>query len=304
MVKRTTLTACALVATLLAGCAGSDGADEAPVAREPAEQAQAQPGKAKRAATRRARKEARRAARKPRAATAPATRRAPSGGDAGERRVAGTARRRAAARPRTRMFPAGGTYRYRQTGYEDFCQAASCTREQLPPTQVIAQRVLAASGSSATLASEERGSPYRSVHTRWVYTPRSALITQLSFRVRYQGFGYSRGYRPRPAIVSLRFPLTPGRQWAGRWAAQTSGSYRARVVEVAPVRAAGKTIRAAKVVTTTYLRGELKGRADLTAWIDSNTRAIVQTLGRVDVTSSFGRYVSEFHTLLASAPGY
>ncbi len=207
-------------------------------------------------------------------------------------------------RPQARLFPATGRYRYSQTGYEDFCQAGTCRREPLPGVQTIATRLLGRSGARATVESQERGSRYRTVRIVTAYTPERALLTDVSFRVSYQGLTYSRAYRPRPPIASLRFPLSPGRRWSGRWDAPTSGSYVVRVVGRDPVTAAGRRIGAVKVATTTYLRGELRGRVDVTAWIDPRTKAVVRMIGDVDVASTVGRYISKFHALLASAPGY
>lgn len=202
-------------------------------------------------------------------------------------------------------YPAPGTYRFAQSGYEEFCDSAGrCDKENLPSRQPVTLRYENRSNSSAMVVSEQKASNSRVARTWTRYTSSSAHITKVYVLMEYSGFRFERTYVPQPPVEALRFPLTEGEAWAGRWKASTSGSYAVRVGAPRRIEVGGRSVAAYEVQTTTEFRGDFEGRSRITTYVDSGSKAIVATEGVLNVTSQFGRYTTSFETKLMSGPGY
>lgn len=201
------------------------------------------------------------------------------------------------------VYPSTGRYVYAQSGYEEFCQA-TCDRADLPAQQPVDVLHRDVSARSATVVSSAQISGSRSTRTTVVFTRDHAFIEELYTRLEYEGFAFSETIEPRPAIDSMRFPLGSAGSWSGRWDDATSGSYAIEVAGTEAVMVGGRSVTAVKIVSSTTLRGRYEGTADLTAWVDPDTNMIVRANGSMDISSSFGKYRSEFETILRSGPGY
>lgn len=206
------------------------------------------------------------------------------------------------AGPSGPVWPAPGDYLYSQKGFEEFC-SGTCSHERLPPRQEIDTRVTQETSNGAVVVTETRseGQVMRTT-TRWSRT--TALITQVYIRLTYRGFTFEQTYAPSPAVASLRFPLSSGKGWAGSWSGRVSGDYAVSVAGAEKVSAAGRSVKAVKLSTRTNFRGEFRGVANATLWLDPRTRAIVKTAGNLDVESNFGRYATGFKTALIGGPEY
>ncbi len=222
------------------------------------------------------------------------------GGDGSKRQAPGSGSR--GARTSGPIWPAPGVYVYSQKGFEEFC-SGTCSHERLPSRQQIDTRVTHRTSNGAVVVTETRseGQVMRTT-TRW--SSGTALITRVYIRLTYRGFTFEQTYAPSPAVASLRFPLAAGKGWAGSWSGRVAGDYAVSVAGTQKVSAAGRSVKAVKLSTRTNFRGEFKGVANATLWLDPRTRAIVKTAGNLDVESNFGRYATGFKTALIGGPGY
>ena len=202
------------------------------------------------------------------------------------------------------VYPAAGRYLYRQSGFERFCQATRCEDQALPATQPIHVSLREPSPDRAVVVSEIEASGNRTVRTTSTFTRRSALVTEVYARFSYEGFTFENTYRPEPPVESLRFPLSEGDSWSGRWKDSTSGDYAIDVLEVEEVSVGGAAINAFKLSSVTNFEGEFEGTAKALIWVDPSTKVVVKTTGRLDLRSAFGRYITEFSNALRSGPGY
>jgi hypothetical protein len=130
------------------------------------------------------------------------------------------------------------------------------------------------------------------------------VITKVYVHFSYSGVEFDNTYTPDPPVEALRFPLETGASWSGSWKADTSGEYQVGIGKKETISIGGKRVQAFKIVTSTDFHGQFEGRSRINAWIDPRTQAIVKTDGVLNVTSTFGRYSTVFHTQLRSAPGY
>ncbi len=164
-------------------------------------------------------------------------------------------------------YPAAGTYTYRRSGYRKICGGSACDKEKLPQRQDIVTRLTQETDSSAVVVSEEEteDSYFRST-TR--FTSEGAFVLELHTRFSYGGFEFEDTYRPDPPVASLRFPLEVGNRWAGRWKADVSGSYKARVLAREGVALPWGDVQAVKVFSHTEFEGDFEGSADTTVWVD------------------------------------
>lgn len=200
--------------------------------------------------------------------------------------------------------PAAGTYTYAQSGHEEFCDASSCERKELPPTQDVVTTHERRSENEVVVVTQADSSTSRSTTTTTRYSRAGALITNVKVRFNYEGFRFDNSYQPDPPVESLRYPLRAGSRWTGRWEDSTSGSYTISVGESTSVRVGSMTVQAFPVRARTTFEGEFDGEADVITWIDPATAAVVKLEGEIDVKSVFGRYSSEFTANLRSGPGY
>lgn len=198
------------------------------------------------------------------------------------------------------LHPAAGRYVYSQTGYERFCQAATCDQQPLPARQPIVVTVQ----QPGVVVSEIRASDNRIVRTTTVFSRKDARVTHVYARFSYEGFSFENSYEPRPPVVSLRFPLKEGARWSGSWEDSTSGDYSVDVLGREGLEVNGAAVQAYKLATVTNFRGEFSGSSKALVWVDPATKAVVKTSGKLDLRSSFGRYVTEFNNMLRSGPGY
>ena len=200
-------------------------------------------------------------------------------------------------------YPAAGTYSYRQKGFEEFCQGASCERERLPARQPVTIETENAGPDQATVEIEIK-SGSRTVRSTTRFDRAHALITKVYVRFAYSGFNFEETYTPEPPVDSLRFPLTAGESWSGSWRDSTSGDYRVAVFDKETLQVGGRSVQAFHYQTFTDFRGQFSGRSKVDTWIDPATKAIVKTDGVLNVTSAFGRYSTSFKTELRSGPEY
>ncbi len=202
------------------------------------------------------------------------------------------------------LHPAAGRYVYSQSGFERFCQAATCDERPLPARQPVDVTLRGRDGTSAVVVSEARSSDARTVRTTTAYTRRNAAVTDVYARFAYEGFAFENSYTPRPPVETLRFPLKQGKAWSGSWKDSTSGDYSINVLGRDMVEVNGTVVTAFKLSMVTRFRGEFTGTSKALLWIDVATKSMVKTSGAIDVRSTFGRYVSEFNNTLRSGPGY
>ena len=200
--------------------------------------------------------------------------------------------------------PAAGTYVYDQSGFEEFCDATECERQDLPPTQEVATSHEDRSGEAVVVVTEAESSDSRYTKTTTHHTRRQALITNVQVRFNYEGFSFNNSYQPDPPVESVRYPLREGSSWSGEWKDSTSGEYSIEVGASRSVTVGNATVQAYPVRTHTTFTGEFEGTADVITWIDPATAAVVKIEGELRVRSVFGRYASEFSASLRSAPGY
>lgn len=200
-------------------------------------------------------------------------------------------------------YPAPGSYTYSQDGYEEFCQAATCEREELPARQPVSILTDQGGPDGAIVVMEMR-SGNRLVRSTTRFNREHALVTKVYVRFAYNGFTFEETYSPEPPVDSLRFPLTAGESWSGSWRDSTSGDYRIRVFDKEAMSVGGRSVQAFRYETFTDFRGQFNGRSKVETWIDPATKAIVKTRGVLNVTSAFGRYSTSFGTQLQSGPAY
>lgn len=202
-------------------------------------------------------------------------------------------------------YPAPGNYRFAQSGYEEFCDSAGrCDKEDLPSRQPVKLSYERRTNDSAVVVTEQEASDSRMARSWTKFTRSGAHITKMYVRFVYSGFRFERTYVPKPPVEAVRFPLTEGESWSGRWKASTSGSYSVRVGAPRRVEVGGRSVAAYPVDTTTKFRGDFEGRSRITAYIDAHSKSIVATDGVLNVTSQFGRYTTVFETRLVTGPGY
>jgi hypothetical protein len=200
-------------------------------------------------------------------------------------------------------YPDAGRYTYAQEGWEEFCQAA-CDRQDLPDRQTLKIELRGANSDRAVVEAEAQQSSNRTTRTTLLFTRDSALITNVYAKVAYSGFTFEENYEPDPPVRSLLFPLSVGRRWSGEWKADTSGDYSVSVTGRESIEVDGRRIDAFVVSTSTDFRGEYDGSADITAWVDPETRSIVKSTGKVHLESRFGSYGTEFEITMLKGPGY
>lgn len=211
----------------------------------------------------------------------------------------------AARAPSSLPYPASGNYIYAQSGTEAFCDpAGNCDREDLPATQKVASTYGSRSDDEAIVVQEARMSEGRIVRTTLHFTGAAAFVTDVYYRLQYQGFDLSEEYQPDPPVPSVRFPIAAGNEWSAKWSADTSGDYHARVTGVDQVTVGDRTVDAYRIETLSHFRGEYKGKGSVVIWFDAASKTIVRTNGALDLKASYGSYQTTFETRLKSAPGF
>lgn len=85
---------------------------------------------------------------------------------------------------------------------------------------------------------------------------------------------------------------------------RTSGTYTVEVRERATVDVGGRVVQAWPLHVETTFRGDFEGTSDVVVWVDPATAAIVKSSGRIDVSSFFGEYRTNFVATLREGPGY
>jgi hypothetical protein len=206
--------------------------------------------------------------------------------------------------PDSLPYPSAGKYTYAQKGFEEFCQGASCDKQDLPATQTIDTSYAARSGATATVVTEARSSDRQTLTTTTQWGPDKAAVTKVVVDFSYSGFEFSQTYEPQPAVEAFLFPLKAGKRWSGRWDARTSGDYKARVIAAEDFEIDDKPTKVYKISTVTNFKGDFTGRAQTTVWLDARTRTIIKTDGKIAVASSFGEYTSTFQTIIQHGPNY
>jgi len=202
------------------------------------------------------------------------------------------------------VYPAAGSYLYAQSGFEKFCSGGSCERQALPERQTARITLRSRTDERAVVVTETSSSGDRMLRTTATFTRANSLITDVYTRLSYRGFAFENEYHPAPPVESLRFPLRDGARWSGSWEDSTSGDYSVQVFGPSSVTVDGRTVQAFQVATTTRFEGEFEGEAKTLTWVDPATKAIVKLSGAIDLTSTYGRYVTEFSSSLRSGPRY
>lgn len=202
------------------------------------------------------------------------------------------------------LFTAAGRYEYKQSGYERFCSATSCERQDLPERQTIDVTVRDRTSERAVVVAEAEASGNRVVRTTTLFTRRVAAVTNVYTRFTYEGFTYENTYQPDPPVVSLRFPLSDGKRWSGEWRDSTSGTYSFVVAGREQIEVGGAAVQAFKIDYEMTFRGEFEGSSQGSVWIDPATRVAVVASGKLDLRSAFGRYTTDGRTQLTSGPRY
>jgi len=202
------------------------------------------------------------------------------------------------------VYPAAGSYLYSQSGFEKFCSGGSCERQALPERQTARITLRSRTDEKAVVLTETSSSGDRMLRTTATFTRANSLITDVYTRLSYRGFAFENEYHPAPPVESLRFPLRDGARWSGSWEDSTSGDYSVQVFGPSSVTVNGGAVRVFQVATTTRFEGEFQGEAKTLTWVDPATKAIVKLSGAIDLTSTYGRYVTEFSSSLRSGPRY
>jgi len=211
-------------------------------------------------------------------------------------------RERAAPQPRF-GFPRPGPYTYSQQGYEEFC-TSTCASGPLPARYSTHVSHGRSSRRSIVVIETTRHSDHRTVRTITRHTRSAALVSEVVPTFTYRGERHRGTYRPSPRIETLRLPLTTGRVWSGDWRGRTSGSYRMEVTGSDRIQAAGRSIRAVRVVMRMDFRGRHDGYSVVTTWVDPTRRVVIASVGSMEIRSAFGRYTTDFDTRLRDGPGY
>lgn len=198
-----------------------------------------------------------------------------------------------------RPDPESGRYTFAQQGWEEFC-AGTCSRGDLPPSAQIDTTVSPAGAGTLQVVSESRSSEERSTETTSVVSARSVEVTRVELR--YGSF--SNTYDPSPPVKSLDLPLTVGESWESSWRADTSGTYSATVVGRESMVVDGTRVKTFKLDTVMHLRGQFRGTATTTMWVDPGTATAIRSRGKVRIQTDYGRFNSNFDMMLLKGPGY
>lgn len=201
-------------------------------------------------------------------------------------------------------YPQRGVYTYAQSGWEEFCDATSCDKQDLPPTQDVETTYKEQSPSAVVVVTAAETSDSRFVRTTTRHTRDGAFVTNVYIKFSYQNTSFNNSYEPEPPVEILRLPLERGMQWSGEWSDRTSGDYEIEVGEREAVEVGGRTVHAFPLHSVTHFRGDFDGTANVTVWIDPATAAVVKTKGGMDVDSFFGTYRTEFTATLREGPSY
>lgn len=201
-------------------------------------------------------------------------------------------------------YPARGLYTYEQSGFEEFCDASSCDKQDLPATQEVKTTYKSQSPDEVVVVTEAEASRSRFVRTTTRHERKGAFITDVFVRFDYEGVNFNNSYQPKPPVETLRLPLSAGMRWSGQWKDSTSGDYSIAVRGKEEVSVGGRSVQAFRLDTVTHFRGDFDGTATVMVWIDPATVAVVKTRGELDVESVFGSYRSKFSATLSSAPDY
>lgn len=201
-------------------------------------------------------------------------------------------------------YPQQGVYTYDQSGWEEFCDATSCDKQDLPATQDVKTTYKEQSPSVVVVVTEAETSDNRLVRTTTRHTREGAFITNVYIKFDYQNTSFNNSYEPEPPVEILRLPLESGMRWSGEWTDRTSGDYEIAVGPRTAVKVGGRTVQAFEVRSVTRFRGDFDGTANVTVWVDPATAAVVKTKGSMDLDSFFGTYRTEFTATLRDGPAY
>ena len=204
----------------------------------------------------------------------------------------------------SRWYPQHGVYVYSQSGFEEFCDASGCQRQDLPATQEVRTTYESVSDSEAVVVTAAQASDNRFVRTTTRHTRSGAFVTHVRLEFDYQGARFNNDYEPDPPVEVARLPLREGQHWEGQWDARTSGRYQVEVGPKVPVTVRDRTVQAFELRVRTTFRGDFEGNSFVRFWVDPATAAIVKTAGQIDVSSFFGDYKTRFQATLRDAPGY
>ncbi len=204
----------------------------------------------------------------------------------------------------SRWYPHQGVYTYTQSGFEEFCDASGCQREDLPRTQEVRATYEAVSGDEAIVVTAAEASDNRLVRTTTRHTPNGAFVTRVHIEFDYQGANFTNDYEPNPPVEIARLPLRAGMSWRGQWDARTSGTYVVDVRDRVAVDVGGRAVQAWPLRVETRFRGDFEGTSDVTVWVDPATAAVVRTESYMDLSSFFGDYKTRFEATLRDGPGY
>ena len=201
-------------------------------------------------------------------------------------------------------YPRQGVYTYGQSGWEEFCDATSCDKQDLPATKDVKTTYKEQSPSVVVVVTEAETSDNRLMRTTTRHTREGAFVTNVYIKFDYQNTSFNNSYEPEPPVEVLRLPLESGMRWSGEWTDRTSGDYEIAVGPRTAVKVGGRTVQAFEVRSVTRFRGDFDGTANVTVWVDPATAAVVKTKGSMDLDSFFGTYRTEFTATLREGPAY
>lgn len=201
-------------------------------------------------------------------------------------------------------YPQRGVYTYGQSGWEEFCDATSCDKQDLPETQAVKTTYKEQSPSVVVVVTEAETSDNRLVRTTTRHTREGAFVTNVYVKFDYQNTSFNNSYEPEPPVEVLRLPLENGMAWSGEWSDRTSGDYEIDVGARESVRVGGRTVQAFPIHSVTNFRGDFDGTATVTVWVDPATAAVVKTKASMDLDSFFGTYRTKFTATLRDGPAY
>ena len=198
-----------------------------------------------------------------------------------------------------RPAPRSGRFRYAQSGWEEFC-AGPCRRHDLPPAHTVDASVARVGSGKLRVVTESKSSEDRSVRTTSLLSSGALEVTEVVLR-----YGtMSERYEPDPPVRSLRLPLTVGDTWSSSWTADTSGRLDVRVLGKDSLQVDGRRVETFRLDTVTTLRGDFRGTLTSIVWVDPDTATTVRTSGRARLRTDYGRFSSNFETMLLEGPGY
>lgn len=158
------------------------------------------------------------------------------------------------------------------------------------------------SGADA-LELEFRIAEGRTVQVDARFTPSAATLHRFQAQFTEAGITQTETIEPQPPLTLLKFPLSQGARWSGRFTdGESKGEYSFRVTGRETIQAGGGRVGAWKVEGSIDASGDGEASILLTTWIDPESRTFVRISGSIDATYELARYKATFTDTLINAP--